>query len=546
MYLLKAKGIYTSLYFLRAIKLVKAMSRKILIGVILIAVIVAAIVATFLLQKKEKVIVIGTTDPPVHLDPAKAYEFMSCEVIYNVFDTLVRLKPGTLQIEPGLAEKWEFKDNGAAIVFYLRKGVKFHDGTELTAHVVKYSIERALQLKGDPSWLISEFIEDVKVVDKYTVEFKLKEPFAPILSVFTFTVFAPVSPEAVKKLGNDTFDVKPVGTGPFKVVDFKKDQYVILERFEDYWDKSRLPKLKKIIIKIFKDSTTLRLALEKGEVDIAFRHLSVEDLQALKGKSSIIVEEKPSLQIRYLVFNIGNFTMFKDVKVRQAIAYAIDRDAIVKKVFKEAASKIYSLVNPNFDWCYKPVFEKYDLERSEALAEAVKLLREAGYSENKPLKFTLWYTTDHYGPKEADVAQCIKEALEETGLIKVDLRGLTWSEFINKLESYEMECFLLGWYPDYVDPDNYLYPFLYSSTSGPVFSCWYSNPEVDQTLVKARQTADLEERAYYYSIVQEYLAKDVPYIPLWSQNQNIAYRNNIKGVSLEPSMILWFWPLDKS
>ena len=520
--------------------------RTIVLSVVIAVVVILAVVAAFQKKAAGKVIIIGTTDPPVHLDPAKAYEFMSCEVIYNVFDTLVRIKPGTLRVEPGLAESWEFKDGGKTIVFHLRKGVKFHDGEELTADVVKFSIERVLRLKAEPSWLVSEFIEKVEVIDKYTVAFRLKHKFTPILSVLTFTVFAPVPPEAVKKIGDEAFDVKPVGSGPFKVVEFKKGEYVILERFDKYWDKTRIPKVKRIIIKIFKDSTALRLALERGEIDIAYRHLSIEDLEALKKKPDIVVLEAPSLMIRYLVFNLGNFTVFRDVRVRKAIAYAIDRNAIVKKVFKDAAVKIYSLVNPNFKWCYVPAFKKYDIERSKALEEARKLLMEAGYSKEKPLTFTLWYTTDHYGPKEADVAYAIKEALEETGLIKVEIRGLPWSEFLTKaFDKDEMECFLLGWYPDYPDPDNYLYPFLHSSCSGPVFSCWYSNPEVDSLLVKAREATDLSTRAEYYKKVQEILAEDVPFIPLWSIKQYVAFRKGVKGVTLEPSMILWLWPITK-
>jgi len=516
-----------------------------LVAVVIVVLIVAGVGALLLMPKpKEAEIVIGTTDVVKHLDPAMAYDFMSCNVIYNVFDTLVRIKRGTTEIEPGLAESWEISEDGKVITFHLRRGVKFHDGTELDAEVVKFSIERVIRLGGDPSWIVSEFVEKVEVVDKYTVRFYLKQAFAPFLSVVAFTAYAPVSPKAVEELGDEGFDKSPVGTGPFKVVEWREGEYVILERFDDYWDKSRLPKVKRVIIRFFKDATSLRMAIEGGEIDIAFRHLNVEDIEELKKKAGIVVLEGPSLMIRYLVFNVGNFTEMKDARVRKAIAYAIDRDRIVNEVFKGAAVKIYSLVNPGL-WAYKPVFKKYDLPREEALAKARELLRAAGYSEDNKLKLTLWYTTDHYGPKEADVAQVIKEALEETGLIEVELRGLPWSDFLDRLDQNVMMCFLLGWYPDYIDPDNYLYPFLHSSSSGPVFSCWYSSPEVDELLVRARKTPDIAERSSIYAKIQEVLGEDVPFVPLWSEKQYIIFRDYVKGVTLEPTMILWFDTLEK-
>ncbi len=501
---------------------------------------------------KEKVITIGTTDQVKHLDPALAYDFMSCNVIYNVYDTLVRYKPGTTEIEPWLAERWEVSENGTVWTFYLRKGVKFHDGTELTADAVVFSIKRVMETKGDPSWLVTEIVKDVKAVDKYTVRFYLKEPFTPFLSMLSFTVYAPVSPKAVKEHATDSdpwavewLDKHAVGTGPFKVVEWKEGEYIVLEKFDEYWNKEAAAKADKVVVRFFKDPTTMMLALEKGEIDIAFRHLSVEQLEELKKNPDIVVEEAPSLMIRYLVFNLGNFTELRDVKVRQAIAYAIDRDKIVNEVFKGAAVKIYSLVPPGLSEYYEPVFKKYDLPRDEALAKAKELLKEAGYSEEHPLELTLWYTTDHYGPKEADVAYAIKESLEETGMIKVELRGLPWTQFLDQLDHHVMMCFLLGWYPDYIDPDDYLFPFLHSSSSGPVFSSFYHNPKVDQLLEEARRTADVQKRIEIYKEVQKILGEDVPYIPLWSEKQYIAYRKGVTGVSLEPTMILWFWPLDK-
>ncbi len=488
---------------------------------------------------------IGTTDPVVHLDPRKAYEFMSCEVIYNIFDTLVRYDPKTGQYIPWLAENWDIEEDGKIWIFKLRKGVKFHNGKELTAEDVKYTFDSVLAMKTDPSWMVDYVFEKVEVVDKYTVKFYAKIP-SLVLPVLGFTVLAPVPKDVAEALG-DEFDLKPVGTGPFKVVEFVPDQRLILEKFEDYWNRDATPKVDRIIIRFFKDSTALRLALEKGEVDLVYRHLRIEDYVSLEENPNFIVVKGEPPFIRYLV--IANEKL-SDVNVRKAIAYllhSIAVDEIVNRIFKGYAKPLYSMVTPSLTYYYKPVFLKYRLSPDEAVSKARELLAQANYSEDNKLKIILGYTVDHYGPLEAFVADTIKKALEESKVIEVEVRGEEWGTYLEHAQrARAFDIYLLGWYPDYLDPDNYLTYFIHSKHD--TRTTRYNNSEVDELLEEAARETDPEVRKTLYTRVQEIMAEDVPIIPLWIpiyEYTAVAWKY-VKGLELTPEGILWFYKLEKA
>jgi len=523
---------------------IRAKVAAIIVAVIVVVVAVGAYMAFFAPRPAPaRVIVIGTTDEPTTLDPALAYDYPSCNVIQNVFDGLVMYKPGTAELVPGLAERWEVADNGTVYTFYLRKGVKFHDGTELTADVVKYSIERAIKLHGDPAFLLTEVakIESVEVVDKYTVRFRLKEPCAVFLSVMAFTVAYPVSPEAYPP---DKFVDAGIGTGPYKIVKWTRGVEMVLEANEDYWNPEYKPKTPKIILKFFKKPETLRLALEKKEIDIAFRELRPTDYIELEKKAEelgIKVIWGPGAFIRYIVFNVKQ-PPFDNKLVRQAIAYAIDRKAIAETVFLGLLEPLYSMV-PKGMWSHIDAFlEKYG-ERN--LEKARELLRMAGYSEENPLKITLWAETGlHYGMTEPDFAKMIKDQLEETGLIKVELKLVEWAAYVDNIRKGIMGMFLLGWYPDYLDPDDYLTPFVESGSS-PSLGCFYNNSEMDYYLHEALKTVDMDKRTELYIKAQRLLAEDVPVLPLLQGRQVVVALKEVKGIVLDPTQIFRFYLLYK-
>lgn len=482
-------------------------------------------------------IVIGTTDKVTDLDPANAYDFFTWEVLNNIMEGLVKYEPGTDRIVPALAESWEVQEDGKVWIFHLRKDAKFCDGTPVKAQDVVRSIERVMKLEGDPSWLVTEFVEKVEALDDYTVKFTLKKPVGFFLAVLATPPYFPVSP----KYPDDQIvsDATWGGAGPYCIKEFKRDEYIILEANPYYYGEK--PKTPTVVIRFYKDATTLRLALENGEVDIAWRTLRPNDYRELEKDSRFKVIEVPGSFIRYIVVNT-KMEPTSEKLVRQAIAAAIDRKELADIVFMGTMEPLYSLV-PKGLWSHIDAFkEKYGDANIEL---AKKLLRQAGYDENNKLKLELWYTPTHYGDTEADLAQLIKEQLERTGVIEVELKSSEWATYVKQLRSGQMMLSLLGWYPDYIDPDNFLTPFLHSGANK-----WtgtgYANPEVDKLLDEAAVLTDQQERAKLYENVQQILAEDAPFIPILQGKLYVVAQKNVEGVKVGPSMLLQYYTIYKT
>ena len=517
------------------------MDKKLIIGIVIIVLIALGGIGYFLITppagpQAKDTIVIGTTDKIISLDPANAYDYMSVNVIQNVMDGLLRYKPGTTELEPDLAESYTVSSDGLVYTFNIRQGVTFHDGSPLNATVVKWSIDRAMQMEGDPAFLLTEVVNKTEVTGPYQVKIYLKYPFAAFPAIVAFTVAYPVTPTVYTTTDFLTDNI--VGTGPFKLKEFIRDQRIVLERNDNYWDPTYKPKVKYIVIKFYDTATALKQALEAGEIDIAYRTLTPEDINSYiqNNGTNFIINEAPSPVIRYLVINVKRIT---DVRVRQALAAAVNRTAIVDQVFLGQAENLYSMI-PKGMWSHKDVFfEKY----GEAnITKAVQLLRDAGYSENNKLTIDLWYTPTHYGPTEEDVALTIKSSWEATGLITVNIKSAEWAQYRDNWRNGVMDVFLLGWYPDYLDPDDYVFPFLQSAGAASLGS-FYNDSTMDQLLENARKTSNITERTQLYEQVQEKLAEDVPYIPLWQAKQYVVYKIGIKGVILDATQIFRYYTL---
>lgn len=475
-------------------------------------------------------VTVGTTDKIRILDPADCYDYFSSNILQNTMVGLVDYKVGTSELVPWLAESWEISEDGLVYTFHLRKDAYFMNGNPIDANALKFSIDRVIRLNGDPAFLLADVVEETKVVDKYTFQIKLQYPFSAFIAVLGYTVAYPVDPATTP--ADDFFFNAPVASGPYYIADWEPDVQIILKRNPKYFGPP--PKTETIVIRFYQNASTLRLALESGEIDVAYRTLDPRDLLILKMDPRYVVYEGQSPAIRELVLNV-KMPPFDNVKVRKALAYAVDRDAIVSDVFANTVEPLYTLV-PIGMWSHLDVMPKRDL------AKARELLRELGYSESNPLEITLWYTPSHYGSTEADVAQVLKASIEETGLVKVDIKYAEWATYIDYFVSGSIGAFLLGWYPDYLDPDDYLWPFLSKSGAASMGS-FYESPFVENLMLQARKYSDIETRTSINKDVQKILAIDVPYIPLWQGKQYCVSYPYVKGVVLEPSQIFRYYLL---
>ncbi|MEB3851117.1 MAG: ABC transporter substrate-binding protein [Desulfurococcales archaeon] len=487
-------------------------------------------------QAKPKVVVIGVTDKITDLDPANAYDFFTWEVLSNIMAGLVKYDPDTGKIVGDLATSWDVQEGGKVWVFHLRKDAKFADGTPCTARDVVRSVERVMTIKGDPSWLVTDFVEKVEALDNYTVKFTLKTPASYFLALVATPPYFPVHPKYPPK--NISSDAIWGGCGPYKIQEWKRDEKLVLVPNPYYYGPK--PKNDKVIIVFYKNAQALRSALESGEIDIAWRTLNPEDIEALKAKQGFKVVEIPGLFIRYVVIRTSQ-PPTDNVLVRRALAAAVNRTEIAEVVYKGTVEPLYSLV-PKGMWSHIDAFKKYG---DANITLARQLLQQAGYSEDNKLHIELWYTPTHYGDTESQLAAILKQEWERTGMITVDVKSSEWSQYVSQLRSGQFMVSLLGWYPDYLDPDDYLTPFL-MSTANSWTGTGYNNSQVDQLLKQAQTITDQAQREQIYKQVQQILADDVPYIPLIQGKLYLVTSSKVVSLKVSPLMFLLYDTIEVS
>jgi len=485
-------------------------------------------------------LIIGTTDSVTQLDPAQTYDFHTWEIFHNTADTLLTYIAGTSDLQPGLAEDMpEVSEDGLEYTFKLREGLKFTDGTPLDAEAVKWSIDRVVVIAGDPNWLVTSFVESVEVIDELTVKFKLLDPVPYFSLLVATTPYTPISSKAYPE-GEIDPDNTSAGIGSYKITKWDRDVEMVLEANPDYYGTP--PAYKNVIVKYFADSTTMRLALENKEIDIAWKTLEPVDYEDLKKNPDLAVIEGPGAYIRYICLNTTT-DPYTDVKIREAVAAAIDRSKISDVVFMGTHAPLYSMV-PMGMWSHIDAFKDEYGERG--LEKAISLLEDAGYSEENPLETDLWFTTDHYGPTEDDIAAILKDSLEETGIFKVTLQSAEWATYSEYLGEGTMPLFLLGWYPDYLDPDNYTWSWGHSEASDDI-GVFYSNSDMDEILEKGQITTPLrgDDRKAIYEDAQKLWAKECPTIPFTQGQLLVVAQKNVSGIKLDPTMFLHYFLLTK-
>ncbi|MBE3598741.1 MAG: peptide ABC transporter substrate-binding protein [Limnochordaceae bacterium] len=499
------------------------------------------------LAAQDSTLIIGTTDKVTQLEPANSYDFWTWHVLEQTTGTLVTPEPGTARLVPSLAERWQISSDAKVYTFYLRRGVTFTDGTPFNAQAMKWSLERALKLDGPEGAVgLIKGIDKIEAVDEYTLRITLKQSDATFLARLADPI-APVMAFSPKSMPADKMvNGQYAGTGPYKLVRYDPDQRVVLEAYDKYWGPK--PKTQRIIEVFYSDASALRAALESGQIDVGFRTFNPEDIASLeKDGRFAVIKGKGSLSVRYIVFNVTQ-KPFDNPALRRALALAIDRERIVSDVFGGLNAPLYSMVPPGM-WSHIEAYPKRDVEGAR------KALAALGYSQSKPLTITLWYTPSHYGTTEGDVAAVVKDSLEETGLVKVDVQALEWGTYVTRMSEGALGMFFLGWYPDFLDPDNFLAPWLTEAPGSLGTHLDRATSEADRAyyrefvrlLTAAKHVSDQDIRERFYVQAQQKLAESAILIPLWQNSiQHLAIaQRNVEGIVLDPSMNFRTWLMYK-
>ncbi|GAB3672580.1 ABC transporter substrate-binding protein [Salinisphaera aquimarina] len=476
-------------------------------------------------------IIVGTTDTVQTLDPAKCYSFYCANVMHNVGETLVTYPPGSSKLAPLLAKSMpEISDDGRTYTFKLHEGVTFQDGSKLTSEDVKFSLNRSLWMNHpEGAGFLLSGIRSIDTPDPYTVVIHIDTPDITFVSKLAYVEATILPSDAYKSpdkpIPNDakrgTYEQYVqedlIGSGPYKIENFRQDQSLLLDSYDGYWGDK--PRNDKVLVRFFAQSSQMLVALKSGEIDVAFRHFTPEQRKSLRNAADIKTVEGDGASIRYMVFN-PRLEPVGDKKVRQAIAAALNRKRIIDDVLGGDAEPLYSMVPPAFGEAAKPDFKKlYGAKKA------------SDYLDHK-VDLTLWYSRGHYGDTEPALAQTIARTLEETGLFNVDLQSSEWAQFTANAypgPSGQYAAFLMGWYPDYLDPDDYLAPFYHSEHSFPRV---YSNKRMDQLLAdeKTADSPNSDARLKSLAEIQQLAAEDTPIVPLYVLTPFAFARKGIAGV----------------
>jgi peptide/nickel transport system substrate-binding protein len=483
----------------------------------------------------------GTTDQPVGIDPAGVYDLPSWDILVNVYQTLLTIPPGGNKPVPDAAKSCDFT-NPTTYECTMNDGLKFSDGSPLTAEDVKFSFDRNVGIAAPEgaSPLLAN-MKSVEAPDSKTVVFHLKEPEATWPFVLTTQSMA-IVPSDVFPKDKLQPDDKVVGSGQYTVASYEPGQQLVLEKNPNYSGKYPA-KNDRAIVQYFAKPSALKLAVEQGDVDVGYRSFSPTDLQDLKSASGLNVVGGKGTEIRYVAFNLNlqpGSTDAQKFAIRRAIAYTIDRQAIANNVYNGTVEPLYSMVPQGLDFATQAFKDEYGATPNPSKAKAE--LQKAGIQT--PVDIELWYTPSHYGTGSADEYAEIQHQLEDSGLFNVTLKSTEWTQYDEAALTDKYPEFQFGWYPDYPDADNYAASF-YAKTS--FLNDHYANPQIDKLLADEKATTDANRRAKDFAQIQKIGAQDAPTIPIWQGGQVAAVRDGVNGVedTFDPAYLFRLWVISK-
>lgn len=495
---------------------------------------------------------VGTTLKPRTLDPADNYELAGLNIIYNVGESLYTYEVGTTEIKPLLATAMpQISEDGLTYTIPLRKGVTFHDGAAFNAEAMAFSLQRFMENGGKPAFLLGDVIDKIEATGESELKISLKQPFSAFPALLAFPGACAVSPQAYK-IGAGEFNPNIlVGTGKYKLAQFKSDS-ISLNINENYWGDK--PANQGINIQVYAgNSANLFNSFQTGAIDVAYQSLDPQQIENLidHAADKWQVIEGSGTVVNYLVLNLQQEPL-NQLEVRQAIASIINRALINERVLKGQAEPIYSLIPTAFD-AYQPALEK--LYGDADIDRAKELLTKAGYSAENPAIVEIWHPSGSI--TRGIVADTIKAYTErELGkIIQFIPNSVESASFFGNLSQGVYPAALVDWYPDFLDPDNYVQPFLSCSKGSLNVGCeegaaqsrgsFYYSDRANELIEQSRQEQEPSKRQAILIELQELLAKDVPYIPLWQTKDYAFAQNSIRGVAINPSQNFPFWTIER-
>ena len=538
---------------------------KAIAAVVVLATLLAGCISQPEEPEKKVTFIFGSSGDAVRLDPADVTDGESLQRMDNTHEGLVMYKQGSTEIEPCLATDWEVSDDKLTITFNLRKGVQFHHGYgEMTADDVVFSFARQYD---STNWYNSmgewaywgymySDIDYVEKIDTYKVAIHMKRPNASIMTSLAMFTVSIVSEKAAKEYGEDYFS-NPVGTGPFEFVEWVKDDHITLRAFDDYWQGRA--QIDELIFRVITDPSARLMALQAGEVH-GIEHIDPQHLETIKNDPNLQLISQAGMNVGYIALNCGEgyvdanengkwddgeeadvpgaFEPFKDVRVRRAIAHAINKDAIVRVLYKGAATAANQGMPPVL-FGYNDDISGYEYDPQKAR----DLLAEAGYADG--FTVTMWHmpVSRPYFPVPTEIAEAIQADLAAVG-ITVELFTEDWGTYLQDTEAGKHAMAMLGWTGDNGDPDNFL-NVLYSQDKATVGTAgnigFKKNPEFQSLLDRALLNYDQAERGRLYMEANKLLVDQCSHIFIAHADQNLAFLASVKGYYIHPTSRKFFY-----
>ncbi|MGA9507363.1 MAG: ABC transporter substrate-binding protein [Candidatus Sulfotelmatobacter sp.] len=457
---------------------------------------------------------------PTNLDPRIGVDAQSERIDNLIFDDLLS-RGDNLDVAPALAERWEIPDP-LTYIFHLHHGVFFHDGRPLTSRDVKWTFDSLLQGKiRSTKSAVYRFVDHIDAPDDYTVVFHMKEPTATLLWNLSDGAIG------IVPYGSGTeMTTQPIGSGPFKFVSAETDKEVVLERNDNYWGEK--PKLTSVRFAVVPDATTRALELRKGSGDATINALTPDTVLTLQRDPSLAVERAPGTVLAYMGFNLRD-PILRDVRVRQAIAYAFDRTPMIEYLWRGEAQPARSILPPQ-SWAYNGNVPAYDHDPEKAR----QLLDSAGYPAINGVRFHLTMKTSTDENTRLMVA-VMQQQLREVGIV-LDIRTFEFATFFADVTHGAFQLYSLRWIGGNEDPDIFEYAF-HSAKFPPngANRGYYSNPKVDALIDQARREVNQNKRKSLYAELQLILAEQLPYIDLWYLDNVLVHNKRVRNLQLNPA-----------